>query len=142
MTESEWRDRMEKFFPHQWQPVFFKWKSKGDDENVQIIKIPELFGGRLKIFDIELEKLLRFVSPRLNGSYDELGVNWGGVVAELFVVTPFFDPSIAFFRAFTKRCSLSMSSKRLLSTSSSDSSLTGNSASICCFKIRNSWKRK
>lgn len=95
------------------------------------MNLPELFGCRLKIFVIELEKLFRFESPRLNASYAGPGVVSGGVG---------FVPSIAFFRAFTNRCSRSINSKRLLSTSSNDSSLTGSSASICCFRILNNYE--
>lgn len=107
--------------------------------------------GRLNILVSDVVRLLRFESPRLNGSYDELAVNCGGVVAEMLavVVCPYEEKpflaglkaSTAFLRAFINRNSRSIKSYRLTSTSSNDSSLTGSSASICCFRIFKSFQK-
>lgn len=78
--------------------------------------------------------LLRLLSLRLNGSYEDDGVNWTGVDADIFDVDD-DDTSIAFFRALIKRNSRSISCDREWSITSRASSLTGSSASICCFKI-------
>lgn len=42
--------------------------------------------GRLKMLEKELVILFRLVSPRRNGSYEELAVNCGGVVADILAV--------------------------------------------------------
>lgn len=96
-----------------------------------------------KIFDMEFFNPFRLDSLRRNGSYDELGVNCGGVVDDMFAVDVWlnadifwpidFVTSIAFLRLFTKRNSRSIIRARLLSICSNVSSLMGNSASICCF---------
>lgn len=103
--------------------------------------------GLRKIFVNEFAILFFLWSIRLNGSYEELGVNCGGVVDEIFAVDVwwywiplwpgFFVISTAFFRAFINRNSLSMRFVRPASTCSNDSSQTGSSASICCFRIFN-----
>lgn len=98
------------------------------------------------MFDMELLIPFRVDSVRLNGSYDELGVNCGGVVDEILAVDVWLkavifwpdilDISIAFLRLLTSRNSRSINVARLLSICSNDSSLMGSSASICCFSNR------
>lgn len=48
------------------------------------------------------------------------------------------EPSLP-LRAFAKRNSRSMSDERATSMISSESSVTGSSASICCFRMRSTW---
>lgn len=55
--------------------------------------IPELLlfplppdDGRRKMLENECDILFRLGSLRLNGSYDELGVSCGGVVADILAV--------------------------------------------------------
>lgn len=101
--------------------------------------------GRRKMFVNDVVMLLRLFSVRLNGSYEELGVSCGGVIDDKLAVCEYFTPfgpgflvtSKALLRALTSRNSRSMRFVRPASMCSSDSSHTGNSASICCLRIFN-----
>lgn len=56
-----------------------------DVPELLLLPLP-LDDGRRKMLENECDILFRFGSLRLNGSYDELGVSCGGVVADIFAV--------------------------------------------------------
>lgn len=117
-------------------------------------------GCRLNMFDRDVVMLRLFESPRRNGSYDELAAACGSVADDSCAVVvadggpeppapnvfrpPCLAglgarPSTAFLRTLISRNSRSIRSARPRSTSSSESSFTGSSASICCLRMRSSW---